>query len=178
MSIDSLAGQVCVDDKTGHTEMFIQLSDDYCTQLEMFDQEEFAKYHAGEDSKLTDNEALRIEKLANSYDKVTLVFVKETWSYKVISREMWEIIQQREMHINNGCDEGAIAAVTDMLQGFRATSTDFDPLLDSERRMCVFTGDVSSNVGDCCNHSLYNRVDIEWPDVMTTSDMLPDRMID
>lgn len=178
MSTDSLAGEVCVDDKTGHTEMFIQLSDDYCTQLEMFDQEEFAKYHAGEDSKLRDDKWLRVDKLANSYDKVTLVFVKELWSYKVISREMWEIIQQREMHINNGCDEGAIADVTDMLQGFRATSTEFDPLLDSERRMCVFTGDVSSNVGDCCNHSLYNRVDIEWSDVMTTSDMLPDRMIE
>lgn len=178
MTVDSLAGQVCVDDKTGHTEMFIQLSDDYCTQLEMFDQSEFAKYHAGEDSKLTDDEALRIEKLTDSYDKVTLVFVKESWSYKVISREMWDIIQQREMHYQNAFDEGAITDVTDMLQGFRATSTDFDPLFDSERRMCVFAGDVSSNVGDCCNHSLYNREDIDWPDVMTTSDMLPKRMID
>ena len=178
MSIDSLAGEVCVDDKTGHTEMFIQLSDDYCTQLEMFDQEEFGKYHAGEDSKLRDDKWLRIDKLANSYDKVTLVFVKESWSYKVISREMWEIIQQREMHYQNAFDEGAITDVADMLQGFRATSKDFDPILDSQKRMCVFTGDVSSNVGDCCNHSLYNRVDIEWPDVMTTCDMLPDRIID
>ena len=178
MSIDSLAGEVCVDDKTGNTEMFIQLSDDYSVQLEMFDQSEFAKYHAGEDSKLRDDEWVRIDKLANSYDKVTLVFVKESWSYKVISREMWEIIQQREMHYQNAFDEGAITDVTDMLQGFRATSKDFDPVLDSEQRMCVFTGDVSSNVGDCCNHSLYNRVDIEWPDVMTTSDMLPDRIID
>lgn len=178
MSIDSLAGQVCVDDKTGHTEMFIQLSDDYCVQLEMFDQKEFVKYHAGEESKITDDQGLPVEKLKNSYDKVTLVFVKETWSYKVISREMWEIIQQREMHCENGFDYDAIADVTDMLQGFRATSKDFDPILDSQKRMCVFTGDVSSNVGDCCNHSLYNREDIEYVDVMTTNDMLPDRMID
>jgi|TARA_R100000084_G_scaffold47654_1_gene19714 hypothetical protein len=178
MSIDSLAGEVCVDDKTGHTEMFIQLSDDYCTQLEMFDQEEFAKYHAGEESKLTDDEALRIEKLTNSYREVTLVFVKESWSYKVISREMWEIIQQREMHYQNAFDEGAITDVTDMLQGFRATSKEFNPLFDSQERMCVFTGDVSSNIGDCCNHSLYNREDIKYVDVMTYADMLPDRMID
>ena len=178
MSIDSLAGEVCVDDKTGNTEMFIQLSDDYCVQLEMFDQSEFAKYHAGEESKLTDDQGLQIEKLANSYREVTLVFVKQSWSYKVISREMWEMMQQREMHYQNAFDEGAIADVVDMLQGFRATSRDFDPLLDTEKRMCVFTGDVSSNIDDCCNHSLFNREDIDWPDVMTTSDMLPDRMID
>mgnify|MGYP003112920998 CR=1 FL=1 len=177
MIIDSLGGQVCVDDKTGNREMFIELSDDYCTQLEMFDQAEFAKYHAGEDSKLTDDDAVGIEKLRNCYKNVTLVFVKESWSYKVISREMWEMIVQRDMHYTNGCDEGSISDVTDMLQGFRATSTDFSPLFDSETRQCVFTGDVSSNLKNCCNYSLYNREDIDWPDVMATNDMVPDEMI-
>tara|TARA_B100001093_G_scaffold403859_1_gene391955 strand:- start:381 stop:917 length:537 start_codon:yes stop_codon:yes gene_type:complete len=178
MSTHSLAGQVCFDDETGLAHSFIELSDNYSTQLEMFDQEEFVKYHAGEDSKITDDQSLPIPAHANSFDHVTLAFTKETWSYKVISREMWEIICQREMHWENASDDGAIEDVAEMLRGFRATATPCDPLFDSQERMCVFSGNVSSNISDCLQHSLHVRFLGAWHEVVATCDCLPEKMID
>ena len=178
MSTYSLAGQVCLDDETGLAHKFIELSENHSAQLELFDPEEFAKYHAGEKSKITDDKAQPIKKHANSYDHVTLAFARETWSYKVISREMWEIMSQREMHWENSFDEGAIDDVSDMIRGFRATSTPCDPHFDGQKRMCVFTGDVSSNIDDCLQYSLEQRFFKAWHEVVATCDCLPMRMID
>lgn len=178
MAIDSLAGQVCLDDETGLTHKFIELSDNHSTQLEMFDQKEFAKYHAGENSRITDDEALPIEAHAKSFDCVTIAFTKEAWSYKVISREMWEILCQREMHWENSFDEGAIDDVAEILRGLRATATPCDPLFDSQNRLCVFSGDVSSNINDCLQHSLHERFFGAWDEVVANCDCLPMRMID
>jgi len=169
MSIDSLAGGAYVDDN-GRLRKFIELRGSDSAQLDLFETKEFAKYHAGEESKINSENT-------DSYNHVTLVFVEENWSYKVISRDMWEIMSQREMHYFNECDDGAVDDVTNMLQGFRATSTTFDPMFDSQKSMCVFSGDVSTRIEDCLQHSLHKRFLGDWSSVMACNEVMPERMI-